>query len=64
MYNPFNDVAMKRLVRSVRASLLRETRRIVVIYVNPRCADVWDEVEEFKRVYASGDLCIYDSLPQ
>lgn len=64
LYNPFDDVVMKRLVRSVRASLLREPRRIFVIYVNPQCADAWDEVEEFKRVYASGDLCIYDSSPQ
>lgn len=63
MYNPFGRPVMEQVVRNVRAAYRKCPRRIVIVYFTPKHAQLWDDVEFFKRVLTRPGYCVYDTLP-
>jgi SAM-dependent methyltransferase len=58
-YNPFERPIMETVRDNVARSYEGNPRSIVVIYLNPRHSDVWDEVGFLKRYAWSNDYVIY-----
>lgn len=48
MFNPFGMLTMHRFARSVRESLARKPRRLVVIYAHPMQRGQWEALPEFR----------------
>lgn len=59
MYNPFEAPVMAKVADSVRRSLAREPRELVLVYFTPACTQPWDEVGALSRVDGSVDPAIY-----
>jgi len=61
LYNPFEKPVMERVINNLTASFHEHQRRIIVLYFNPQCADIWDNISFLKKKKAMKELCIYDS---
>jgi len=45
LFNPFNAIAMKKVVDRVAASFAAQPRRIVVLYHTPAFFDLWEGLD-------------------
>jgi tRNA A58 N-methylase Trm61 len=50
MFNPFKDELVRRVLRNIGDSLTRCPRHVVVLYYNPVCKQVIDQVDFLHRV--------------
>lgn len=48
-YNPFERLVMEKVVKNVVDSFQLNRRRVVIVYLTPEYADLWDEVWFLKR---------------
>lgn len=64
LYNPFDSPVMAHVVNNIAESFQKKPRRIVVLYFTPQisCTVLWDNMEFLKKVKASKELCIYDTI--
>ncbi len=58
-YNPFGRPVMAQVVRNVTESFAFRPRRILVIYMTPEYADLWDGVSFLKR--RTSDIAMWDT---
>jgi hypothetical protein len=61
LYNPFRQPVMVQVIDNLTASFRKRPRRIVVLYFNPKLADLWSNVGFLKKVKATQSLYIYDT---
>jgi SAM-dependent methyltransferase len=61
LYNPFNEIVMRRVVDNVCASLRSHPRPLVALYVNPQCPAPWDGAPGLTLRTAVPDLRVYAS---
>jgi len=61
LFNPFGRPIMASVVKNVSESFLRHPRRIVVVYFNPVCADIWDSTGFLRKAKTAPKYCIYDT---
>jgi predicted RNA methylase len=48
-YNPFGRLVMEKMVKKVADSFQSNCRRIIIVYLTPEHADLWDDVGFLKR---------------
>jgi SAM-dependent methyltransferase len=48
-YNPFERLVMEKVVKNVADSFQLNRRRVVIVYLTPEYADLWDNVWFLKR---------------
>lgn len=48
-YNPFGRLVMEKVVKNVMDSFQSNRRRMVIVYLTPEYADLWDDVSFLKR---------------
>jgi hypothetical protein len=63
MYNPFEGPVMAEVAANLAASFRAHPRRIVVLYLVPQLAAVWDRLDLFARKASPSAWAIYDSEP-
>jgi len=51
LFNPFEERVMRAVMANIRAAHDRDPRQMVIVYHNPRYADVIDAVTGFERVW-------------
>jgi SAM-dependent methyltransferase len=61
LYNPFDRPVMGEFVRSVESSHAASPRRIIVVYLNPRFADLWADAGFIEHVRDWKDAAIFDT---
>jgi SAM-dependent methyltransferase len=64
LFNPFDKSVMTKYVKHVQASYEAAPRRIVVVYLNPRHAELWQEARCFEHVRGWGGASIFDTGPR
>jgi SAM-dependent methyltransferase len=50
MFNPFDEVVLERVLGNIAASWRAAPRKILIIYYNPKCAQVIEQQPEFTRL--------------
>ena len=50
MFNPFDDIILGRVLDNIVASLRQRPRKILIIYYNPRWANVFEQRADFLRL--------------
>ena len=63
LYNPFGTPTMQKVIANLIESLRTCPRAVVVIYVRPELADLWDLVPGFTLAASAARLRIYDNRP-
>ena len=48
-YNPFGRLVMEKVVKNVMDSFQSNRRRMVIVYLDPEYADLWDHVWFLRR---------------
>jgi hypothetical protein len=61
LYNPFGRQVMQQLVDNLVTSFQRNPRRMIVLYFNPVCADLWKSAVVFHETRASRLYVVYDT---
>jgi len=62
LFNPFERPVMTAVVDNVVTSFQQQPRRILVLYSNPVCADVWRNARGFQEIPSSRKwLAMYDT---
>lgn len=66
LYNPFRMNTMVAVVDNLLSSMRRQDRKIVIIYLNPVCAELIDKAEFIQRrssgTYGLNKYHVYDNL--
>jgi hypothetical protein len=60
-FNPFRAPVMSQVIDNVAVSLRKKPRRIIVLYLNPDDAYLWDSAGFLTKVSSTPELCIYDT---
>lgn len=60
-YNPFHRPVMSRVLDNIATSFREQSRRIVVLYYQPMYHELLDNIEFFKKIKSTKELCVYDS---
>ncbi|QDT37700.1 hypothetical protein [Stratiformator vulcanicus] len=63
MFNPFSAEVMQPVVANLERSLKSHPREIIVLYYNPRHAEVLDQAASFELHMENGDWRMYGTLP-
>ena len=58
-YNPFGRIVMEKMVKNIADSFQSNRRRIVIVYLTPEHADLWDHVCFLKRIRP--DRAVWDT---
>lgn len=61
LFNPFLCDVMQSFVEGVRASFLARPRRIIAVYVTPRCAQIWHHADFISYVGEFGGALVFDT---
>jgi len=62
MYNPFDEVMIRKMAARVEAALARESRRLFVVYINPRFGGCLDAVPSLRRRFTVRIPCAREEL--
>lgn len=49
LYSPFGALIMERVIDNVRRSLERKPRPFTLMYINPKCRELWDAVPSLEK---------------
>ncbi len=55
-YNPFGRPVMEKVVRNVIDSFRSNPRRMLIVYLTPQCAELWDQARFLKRNSPGGSV--------
>jgi SAM-dependent methyltransferase len=62
LYNPFDETMVRKMATRVEATLALESRRVFVVYVNPRFGGCFDAVPSLRRRLAGIIPCAREEL--
>jgi hypothetical protein len=62
MYNPFDETMIRKMAARVEAALALESRRVFVVYINPRFGRCFDSVPSLRRRFAGQIPCAREEL--
>ena len=62
MYNPFDEAMIGKVAARVEAALALESRRMFVVYVNPRFGGCFDAIPSLRRRFAGQIPCAREEL--
>jgi len=62
MYNAFNGSVFKKVMENIRASYIQSSRKIRLIYLNPRMHEYLMEYDWLRLVVKDGKMNIYETL--
>jgi SAM-dependent methyltransferase len=62
LYNPFDGVVMDQFLRRLEQWYQAQSRRLVVIYRNPRCAPLLDQARFLRRTRANRTYHVYEGV--
>jgi predicted RNA methylase len=65
MFNPFKEPLVRRFADNLRRSLDQCPRHVVIVYYNPMCKQVFEEVDFLQAVVMAGDrapVAAYESI--
>jgi len=62
MYNPFDEVMIRKMAARIEAALARESRRLFVVYVNPKFGGCLDAVPSLRRRFTGVIPCEREEL--
>jgi SAM-dependent methyltransferase len=62
MYNPFDEAMIRKVAARVQAALAVESRRVFVVYVNPKFGGCFDAVPSLRRRFAGQIPCAREEL--
>jgi hypothetical protein len=61
-FNPFGNEIMSRVVDNVRRSFQENPREIILVYMNPRHRDVFDQADFLQTVTDKGWFAVYKTV--
>jgi SAM-dependent methyltransferase len=61
LYDPFDDITMRRVVLNAEQSLRQSPRKMFVVYQRTGLRRAWDESQHFRQLKASPNFAIYES---
>ena len=62
MYNPFDETMIRKMASRVCAALALESRRVFVVYVNPKFGECFDAVPSLRRRFSGRIPCAREEL--
>jgi SAM-dependent methyltransferase len=62
MYNPFDETMIRKMAARVEAALALESRRVFVVYINPRFGGWFDAVPSLRRRFTGQIPCAREEL--
>ncbi len=62
MYNPFDEAMIRKMAARVEAALALESRRVFVVYINPRFSGCFDAVPSLRRRFTGVIPCAREEL--
>lgn len=63
-FNPFKNEIMARVLRNVKESFKRDTREIILVYMNPRFKSVLDGAAFLEKTVDKGWLMVYRTVKE
>jgi hypothetical protein len=62
MYNPFDEAMIGKVAARVEAALALESRRVFVVYINPRFGGCFDAIPSLRRQFTGQIPCAREEL--
>jgi SAM-dependent methyltransferase len=63
LYNPFFGEVMQAMVRNLSRFLTQQDKDLFILYRNPQCADLLDQLPELEVIASTGSYRIYRRRP-
>ncbi|MGO9649142.1 MAG: class I SAM-dependent methyltransferase [Terriglobales bacterium] len=63
-FNPFGHEVMARVLENVRRSFEEDPREIILVYMNPRHREVFDQADFLKSTVNKGWFAVYRTVPE